>query len=89
MDNWTETVTAPTAAEKSPKKKQMANKKNTERKQTMKKIYQNPTIYVVNIKTQSLMQDVSGFEKTLNSNGGDGSSALSRQRGRFFDDDEE
>ena len=55
----------------------------------MKKIYQNPTIYVVNIKTQSLMQDVSGFEKTLNSNGGDGSSALGRQRGRFFDDEEE
>ena len=57
----------------------------------MKKVYQNPTIYVVNIKTQSLMQDasVSGFERSLNSNGGDGSSALSRQRGRFFDDEEE
>ena len=57
----------------------------------MKKVYQNPTIYVVNIKTQSLMQDasVSGFERSLNSNGSDGSSALSRQRGRFFDDEEE
>ncbi len=55
----------------------------------MKKIYQNPTIHVVNIKTQSLMQEVSGFDNRLGTTSGDGSSALGRQRGRFFDDDEE
>lgn len=57
----------------------------------MKKTYQSPTINVVTIYTQSLMQNASpaGFDSKLNSSGGDGSNALSRGRGRFFDDDED
>ncbi len=55
----------------------------------MKKTYLNPTINIVTIKTQSLMKEVSGFENSLNSKGGSGNSALSRERGRFFDDEED
>ncbi len=64
--------------------------KTKERKQAMKKIYQNPEIKIVNVQMAQMIaaSNPEGFKGALGSEGGDGSAALGR-RGGFFDDDEE
>lgn len=56
----------------------------------MKKTYQNPTTKVVKIQTVKMIAaSPDGFNKSLNSVGGDGSNALGRRGGSSWDDEEE
>ena len=54
----------------------------------MKKIYQNPQIAIVMVRTNHLMEQVSGFNETVNPTGTNGNNALGR-RGWLDDDDDD
>ena len=54
----------------------------------MKKIYQNPQIAIVMLRTNHLMDQVSGFNENLNDTGTSGEHSLGR-RGWYDDEDDE
>lgn len=56
----------------------------------MKKTYMIPATLVMKVETaQMIATSVDGFNSSLNTTGGSGSSALGRRGGDFWDDDEE